>query len=75
MFAAAGYATLAPGWPDDPATAKEGNEHPDKFAGKTVGQIANHMEAIIKKLTTAPAIVGHSFGGLLVQILAGRSVA
>ena len=48
VFAAAGYATLAPGWPDDPATAKQGNEHPDTFAGKTVGLIANHMEAIIK---------------------------
>ena len=75
VFADAGYATLAPDWPDDPATVKEGNEHPDKFAGKTVGQIADHMEAVVKKLTTPPAIIGHSFGGLLVQILAGRSLA
>jgi non-heme chloroperoxidase len=67
VFAAGGYATLAPGWPDDPTTVKEGNEHPEKFARKTVGQIADHLEAVIKKLTAPPALVGHSFGGLLVQ--------
>ena len=74
-FAAAGYATLAPGWPDDPETVKEGNEHPERFAGKTVGQIADHMEAVISKLSKPPALIGHSFGGLLVQILAGRGLS
>jgi len=75
VFAAAGYATLAPGWPDDPDTVKEGNAHPEGFARKTVGQVANHLEAVITKLATPPAIIGHSFGGLLVQILAGRGLA
>jgi pimeloyl-ACP methyl ester carboxylesterase len=75
VFADAGYATLAPGWPDDPETVAEGNAHPEVFARKTVGQVANHMQAVIAKLTKAPALVGHSFGGLLVQILAGRSLA
>ena len=74
-FAAAGYATLAPGWPDDPETVKEGNEHPERFAGKTVGEIADHMEAVISKLSKPPALIGHSFGGLLVQILAGRGLS
>jgi pimeloyl-ACP methyl ester carboxylesterase len=75
VFAAGGYATLAPGWPDDPTTVKEGNEHPEKFARKSVGQIADHLDAVIKKLTTPPVLIGHSFGGLLVQILAGRSLS
>ncbi len=74
-FAAAGFATLAPGWPDDPETVKEANEHPDRLAGKTVGQIADHMQAVISKLSKPPAIIGHSFGGLLVQILAGRGLS
>jgi pimeloyl-ACP methyl ester carboxylesterase len=43
------------------------------LARKSVGQIADHLDAVIKKLTTPPALIGHSFGGLLVQILAGRS--
>jgi pimeloyl-ACP methyl ester carboxylesterase len=72
VFDEAGYVTLAPGWPDDPETVAEAREHPQVFAHKTVGQIADHLEDIITKLTTKPAVIGHSFGGLLTQILAGR---
>jgi pimeloyl-ACP methyl ester carboxylesterase len=72
VFEEAGYATLAPGWPDDPNTVDEANRHPEVFAHKTVGQVADHFEEVIKLLTQKPAIVGHSFGGLLTQILAGR---
>jgi non-heme chloroperoxidase len=42
------------------------------FAKKTVGQIADHFEDVIGKLAKKPAVIGHSFGGLLAQILAGR---
>jgi non-heme chloroperoxidase len=75
VFQEAGYATLAPGWPDDPATVDEANEHPEVFAHKSVGDIADHVEDVIGKLTTKPAVVGHSFGGLLTQILAGRGLS
>jgi len=74
-FSAAGFATMAPGWPDDPASVREGNENPAAFAGKTVGQVADYMETVIRKLAKPPAIIGHSFGGLLAQILAGRGLA
>jgi non-heme chloroperoxidase len=74
-FAGSGYATLAPGWPDDPETVQVANAHPEVFARKTVGQIADHMQAVISKLAKPPAVIGHSFGGLLVQILAGRGLA
>lgn len=72
VFEAAGYATLAPGWPDDPNTVDDANRHPEVFAHKTVGQVADHYEDVIAKLSKKPAIIGHSFGGLLTQILAGR---
>jgi non-heme chloroperoxidase len=75
VFADAGFTTLAPGWPDDPNTVEEANAHPEVFAHKTVGQIADHFEDVIGKLTKKPAVVGHSFGGLLTQILAGRGVS
>src|SRR6266404_1544437 len=75
MFEEAGYTTLAPAWPDDPETVEEANEHPEVFAHKTVGQVADHFENVIGKLSRRPAIIGHSFGGLLVQMLAGRGVA
>jgi non-heme chloroperoxidase len=72
VFEEAGYTALTPGWPDDPDTVAEANAHPEVFAHKTVGQVADHFDAVIRVLTRKPAIVGHSFGGLLVQILAGR---
>ena len=75
VFEDAGYTTLAPSWPDDPNTVDEANKHPEVFAHKTVGQIADHFQDVIGKLTKQPAIVGHSFGGLLTQILAGRGVS
>jgi non-heme chloroperoxidase len=75
VFEEAGYATLAPGWPDDPATVQEATAHPEVFAHKSVGQIADHFEDVVSKLSKRPALIGHSFGGLLAQILAGRGLA
>lgn len=75
LFEEAGYTALTPGWPDDPETVDEAMEHPEVFAGKTIGQIADHYDGIIRGLEKKPAILGHSFGGLLVQILAGRGLA
>jgi non-heme chloroperoxidase len=74
-FEAAGYATLAPGWPDDPATVEEARAHPEVFAGKSVGQVADHVADVVDELDAEPAIIGHSFGGLLAQILAGRGLS
>ena len=75
VFEDAGYVALTPGWPDDPETVAEANAHPEVFAGKTVGQVADHYAQMIGRLDRKPAIVGHSFGGLLTQILAGRGLA
>ncbi|MEA3003510.1 MAG: hypothetical protein QOH81_2298 [Sphingomonadales bacterium] len=75
LFEAAGFTALAPGWPDDPETVAQANADPEVFAHKTVGQVADHFDEIVRGLERKPAIVGHSFGGLLVQILAGRGLA
>jgi len=75
VFEEAGYTALAPGWPDDPETVAEANANPDVFAGKTVGQVADHYDEIIRGLDRKPAVIGHSFGGLLAQIIAGRGLA
>ena len=74
-FEEAGYTALTPGWPDDPETVEEANAHPEVFAKKTVGQVADHFDEVISGLTRKPAVIGHSFGGLLAQILAGRALA
>jgi non-heme chloroperoxidase len=75
LFAAAGYAPVVPGWPDDPDTVEEANAHPEVFAKKSVGQVADHFCDLIGRLDRKPAIVGHSFGGLLTQISAGRGLS
>jgi non-heme chloroperoxidase len=75
VFEQAGYAPVQPGWPDDPETVEEANAHPEVFAHKTVGQVADHCADVIGQLNAKPAVIGHSFGGLLVQILAGRGLS
>jgi non-heme chloroperoxidase len=75
LFEDAGYIALTPGWPDDPETVAEASAHPEVFAHKSVGQVADHYDQIIRKLKKKPAVIGHSFGGLLTQILAGRGLA
>jgi non-heme chloroperoxidase len=75
MFEAAGFTALAPGWPDDPATVADANAHAEVMAGKSIGQVADHFAAIAGKLDRKPALVGHSFGGLLAQIMAGRGLS
>jgi pimeloyl-ACP methyl ester carboxylesterase len=74
-FEEAGFTALTPGWPDDPDTVEEANAHPEVFAGKTISQVADHYDELIANLTTSPVVIGHSFGGLLTQILAGRGRA
>jgi non-heme chloroperoxidase len=75
VFEEAGYTALTPGWPDDPETVAEANAHPEVFAGKSIGQVADHYSAVIGGLTKKPAVIGHSFGGLMTQIVAGRGLS
>ena len=75
LFEDAGYIAIKAGWPDDPQTAEDANIHPEVFAHKSIGQIAGHVQELIHRLERKPAIIGHSFGGLLTQILAGRGLA
>jgi pimeloyl-ACP methyl ester carboxylesterase len=75
LFEEAGYTAVSPGWPDDPETVAEAQAHPEVFANKTVGQVADHYEEVIGTLEKKPAVIGHSFGGLLTQIVAGRGLS
>jgi pimeloyl-ACP methyl ester carboxylesterase len=74
LFEANGYTTLAPGWPDDPATVAEAKEHPEAFANKMVQQVTDHYVAAVAKLSKKPVVIGHSFGGLIAQKIAGEGV-
>ena len=75
LFEDAGYAAVTPGWPDDPTSVAAAHADPQVFAGKSVGDVAAYQQAVIERLDRKPAIIGHSFGGVLVQILAGRGLS
>jgi non-heme chloroperoxidase len=72
LFEDQGYATIAPTWPDDPDTVEQAREDPDAFAGKMVRQVVEHYAEAIDALDQSPVVIGHSFGGLIAQILAGE---
>jgi hypothetical protein len=75
LFEDNGYATIAPGWPDDPETVAEARDHPAVFAHKMVQAVTEHYLAAIAALTRKPAVIGHSFGGLIAQKIAGVGVS
>lgn len=72
FFEDAGYSALTVGWPDDPETVADAKAHPEVFAHKTIGQVADHVGDVIQRLSKKPAVIGHSFGGLMTEIVAGR---
>jgi non-heme chloroperoxidase len=75
LFSEAGYAPLTPDWPDDPETVEEARANPDVFAKKTLQQVLDHSTEVIDALDKKPAVMGHSTGGLLAQMLAGRGLS
>jgi pimeloyl-ACP methyl ester carboxylesterase len=75
FFKQARYAPLTPDYPDDPQTVEEARANPDVLAKKTLKQIADHTTEIINALEKKPALMGHSTGGLLAQMLAGRGLS
>jgi pimeloyl-ACP methyl ester carboxylesterase len=75
VFEEAGYAPVTPVWPDDPETVEQARANPDVLAKKTLGQVDDHTSEVIGKLNKKPAVMGHSTGGLLTQMIAGRGLS
>src|SRR5258706_8870810 len=75
LFEAKGYKCLAPAWPyrDRPIDDLRANPDP-RLATLTVQVIVDHYAAIIREQETPPILVGHSFGGLFVQMLLDRGL-
>jgi len=70
-----GYKTINPGWPGDAATVAQCRANPQSIANRGVTEIADSYAKIIAGLPEPPIVIGHSFGGLLTQILLGRGIA
>ena len=75
LFEEAGYATLAPGWPGEAESTAQADGRLEDAAPTTIKQVADHYAAVIGALAKKPAVVGHSFGGLMAYIIAGRGLA
>jgi pimeloyl-ACP methyl ester carboxylesterase len=75
LFEEAGYSPITLSWPDDPETVEEARANPDVFAKKRLGQITDHAVEVIGHLTKKPAVMGHSTGGLVAQIIAGKGLS
>jgi len=69
MFRAAGFEPVLPEWPGVPDTVTEAREHPETQAGVGIDQVIEHHAGIVRALAPAPVLIGHSFGGLVVQAL------
>jgi alpha-beta hydrolase superfamily lysophospholipase len=73
-FRDAGYAPAAPGWPGDPDTVEAARENPDAISGHGVEEVTEHYAEIIRGMDMPPVLIGHSFGGTVVQKLLGESL-
>ncbi|WP_229052152.1 alpha/beta hydrolase [Aeromicrobium sp. Leaf350] len=69
-----GYAVVAVDWPGD-AADREAALTDETLAGTSVAEVADHVAAVVEGLDQKPILIGHSFGGLLVQMVAGRGLA
>jgi len=74
LFTEAGYAPIAPGWPDEPTSVAEAREHPELLAGHGIEEVTEHYAHIIDGLESPPILVGHSFGGTIVEKLLGQGL-
>lgn len=72
---ARGYAAVAVDWPGDEASVAAAHANAGSLAGTSVRDVADHVQEVIEGLDRKPVVIGHSFGGLLVQIIAGRGIA
>jgi pimeloyl-ACP methyl ester carboxylesterase len=75
LFEEQGYMTLAPGWPDDPETVAQATDDPEVFANKRIKQVTEHYADAIRQLKRKPVVIGHSFGGLIAQMLADEGLS
>ncbi len=75
FFRGHGYHAVAASWPGDGATTEASRRNPAALAGHGVAEIADHVAQQLQAFDRPPVLIGHSFGGLLVQNLLGRNLA
>ncbi len=75
FFSERGYECINPDWPGDGATVAESRANTKAIANHSIKEVADGYAKIISSLSSKPILIGHSFGGLMVQILLSRGLA
>jgi non-heme chloroperoxidase len=75
FFQQNGYETLNPSWPGDSPTVEECRLNPEAIANRGVIEIADSYAKIIASLSEPPIVIGHSFGGLIAQVILSHGIA
>jgi non-heme chloroperoxidase len=70
-----GYDTIAPAWPGDSETVAASRANPQAIANRGVTEVADSYAKIIATLSEPPIVIGHSFGGLITEVILGRGIA
>lgn len=73
-FEMAGCTALTPAWPGISGETEDMWKDPSALKGIGVVELAEHYERPPRQLPKSPMIMGHSFGGLIVQMLLGRGL-
>jgi pimeloyl-ACP methyl ester carboxylesterase len=68
FFEASGFRCLAPAWPGKDRSVEAIRSDPSPLAGLGIGEIVDHYDRIVRALDEPPILIGHSFGGLFVQV-------
>ena len=69
-----GFAVSAPEWPRKHGDVEELRAESDELAGLGLDEIVDHYETLIRALDQPPVLIGHSFGGLIVEVLLDRGL-
>ncbi len=75
FFNEKGYQTMNPAWPGDSISVALCRVNPQAIANRGVAEVADSYAKVIADLPEAPIVIGHSFGGLIAQIILGRGIA
>ncbi len=75
LFAQHGYESINPDWPGDGITVQDSRANTKAIANHGIKEVTDGYAKIISTLPAKPILIGHSFGGLMVQILLGRGIA
>jgi alpha-beta hydrolase superfamily lysophospholipase len=74
-FTERGYSVFAPSWPGMERDIRALRRSPDSYADLGFRRLVDHYERLILELDSAPIVMGHCFGGLVVQALLDRGLA